>query len=575
MALQTPRNMYILAYVFLCIALVVGVYFSSLNSGLDQLSQTGRVRIDQSSDRLLGQLSSFKQLPNILARHPVVAQVFDDPTNTEDVSDLLSNSSYLSGAREIFVLDKAGQIKVSSQATNSANPLFAKQPFVRAAMNGRLGIYTAIDETSGMRTIFIARGIYTDQSAPQGAVVIAVDIAELEFEWNVDEEALAFFDENDVAFVTNRTNLAMRSVGATEVPAANKTRYGKAPIQPFFGHKEHQQFGKALWRFSDTAELPSEALVVSKFIPRLDMTSRVFLPTDTIKFAAKLQAALVASLLFALGMVFWALWQRRQRLADLLSAKEEANATLEARVDKRTEQLKQAQYQLVQAGKLNALGEMSAGISHELNQPLAAMQNFAENGSKMLDRNRVDDARRNFGLIGEQIDRATRIIRSLRAFARKEKEVIEPVELQDILKESLNLAQSRLAQEGVTFVPASDNASALVMGGHVRLQQVILNLMTNAIDAMSGSTEKKIEFELLRTNKSINLIIRDTGNGLEHPERVFEPFYSTKDIGASKGMGLGLSISYGIIGSFGGDMTCRNSPDGGAEFTITLRKPDT
>jgi len=389
------------------------------------------------------------------------------------------------------------------------------------------------------------------------------------------KEALAFFDENDVAFVTNRTNLAMRHIGALDALSVGDNRYGNASIQSFFGHSEHTQFGNAIWRFRDTTELPKEALVVSKFIPRLDMTSRVFLPTERIKFLAKLQAALAGSLLFALGLILWTLWQRRQRLADMLRSEEEANATLEARVEKRTEQLKQAQYQLVQAGKLNALGEMSAGISHELNQPLAAMQNFAENGSKMLARDRIDDARKNFGLIGEQIDRATRIIRSLRAFARKEKEIIEPVELQDILTESLNLAQARLTQEGVTFTPASDTKSAMVMGGHVRLQQVVLNLITNAIDAMADSPEKHIEFDMSRTGKTINLIIRDTGSGLENSDRVFEPFYSTKDIGASKGMGLGLSISYGIVGSFGGDMTCQNRPDGGAEFTITLRKPDT
>jgi len=181
MPFQQRWNIYILAYVILCIGLVIGVYFTSLNSGLDRLSQTGRVRIDQSSDRLLGQLSSFKQLPNFLARHPIVVQAFDGTATKEEVSALLSNSSYLSGAREIFVLDQAGEIKASSQFTRSANPLFSKQPFVRAAMNGRLGIYTAIDGPSGTRTIFIARGIYTDQSSPQGAVVIAVDISERGF----------------------------------------------------------------------------------------------------------------------------------------------------------------------------------------------------------------------------------------------------------------------------------------------------------------------------------------------------------------------------------------------------------
>jgi two-component system C4-dicarboxylate transport sensor histidine kinase DctB len=255
-----------------------------------------------------------------------------------------------------------------------------------------------------------------------------------------------------------------------------------------------------------------------------------------------------------------------------LAIEEAANMTLEARVEKRTAQLKLAQYQLIQAGKLTALGEMSAGISHELNQPLAAMQNYAENGAKMLDRDRVQDAKDNFGLINEQIHRATRIISSLRAFARKEKETVEPVNLTDIIDDSLRLADKRIIDAGVTVQRLIGGQTVMVMGGHVRLQQVVINLLTNALDSLDQSEEKEIIISLSQTAQTATLIIRDTGEGLQSPERVFEPFYSTKDIGSSKGMGLGLSISYGIVGSFGGEMSCQNHPDGGAEFSVVLQK---
>jgi len=551
--------------------LVVGMYFYSLQTGLDRLAQTGRVRIDQSSDRLLGQLSSFKQLPNILARHPIVSQAFDQTTDIETVNGFLANTALLSGAREIFIVDPNGEIIAQSHKDATLGLDVANQPYLRAALNGRLGIFATLDADTGARTIFIARASITKPNILKGIVVVSVDIAALEFEWHVDEEALAFFDINDVAFITNRSNLALRRMSEVDKPLKDDRSYTISQLRPFFGHSEGNQFGHALWRFAVNKELPPEALVKSKFIPRLDMTARVFLPTQAAKTAASLQAALVAAILFALGVVLWALMQRRKNLIEQLAIEEAANTSLEARVEKRTQQLKKAQYQLVQAGKLTALGEMSAGISHELNQPLAAMQNYAENGAKLLDRDRIEEAKENFGLINVQINRATRIISSLRAFARREKETIGPVDLQEVIKDSLNLAQSRIKAASVDVQCRTGMASIMVKGGHVRLQQVIINLLTNALDAVEDGSEKRIFIDLTHDSTTSALTIRDTGQGLEDPARVFDPFYSTKDIGSSKGMGLGLSISYGIVGSFGGEMTCRNHPDGGAEFKVELQ----
>jgi two-component system C4-dicarboxylate transport sensor histidine kinase DctB len=567
-----PKLRLIFIYFLIGCALVAGAYYYSLQSGFTRLAQTGQVRIDQASDRLLGQLSSFKQLPNILSRHPVLQSAFDADVDKHNISSFLENTALLSGAREIFIVDTQGKVVAQSNVDAENGRSLSGEPFLRAAMNGRLGTLTALDRTSGERTIFIARGMRGGATKLRGAIVIAVDIPTLEFEWHVDEEALAFFDENEVAFIANRQNIALRRIPKIDEPLKNNHRYLASQLRPFFGHKQRLMFGQNIWRFDNNTQLPQEALVVAKPIPRLEMVARVFLPTKAARDAARLQAGLVGAILFALGMILWGLWQRRQRLADQLAIEAAANATLEARVEKRTEQLKQMQHQLIQAGKLTALGEMSAGISHELNQPLAAMQNFAENGAKMLARDRVEDARKNFGLITEQIDRVTRIIRSLRAFARREKETVEPVDLQAVLSESLNLAQARISAANVEVLRNTGASPVMVMGGHVRLQQVVINLLTNALDAMETQTDKCIEIDLQQSPQSVDLIIRDTGNGLIDPTRVFEPFYSTKDVGASKGMGLGLSISYGIVGTFGGEMACHNHPDGGAEFIVTLRK---
>jgi len=574
---KSVQNIYAILYIILSSTIVTGAYFYSLQLGLDRLSETAKVRIDQSSNRLLEQLASFKQLSNLLARNPKIIEAFEGNSDIKSIDELVQSTVFLSGSEQILLINKTGNVIASSKLVSgkptekSINP---NEPYVQAALNGRLGYFYAVDKQTLARTIFIARGIYTSSLSPQGVVIIKVDIPSLEYQWNVDDVSLAFFDANDVAFITNRPSMALRRLGSLDKPFLETKHYERNQISKFFDYKKSMLLNHTILKFFNTEELPKEALILSKYIPRLEMTTQVFMSTQVTKFSARVQAGLTAAIFFALGSGLWSLWLRRQRLIDKLAIEEAANAKLEARVEKRTAQLKKAQFQLVQAGKLKALGEISAGISHELNQPLAAMQNFSENGAKWLDLNKIEDARINFDLIGTQINRITRIIKSLRAFARKEKETIEAIDLQEVIKETLSLSKSRIDFEKVDIEWHPEDKEIMVMGGHVRLQQVVINLLTNAIDSMQNKKNKKISIKILKSKSDVIMSVRDTGDGLSDPGRVFEPFYSTKEVGASKGMGLGLSISYGIVGSFGGEMSCSNYKSGGAEFIIKLRVAD-
>ncbi len=552
------RLPYFITYGAFVLAIVLGTYTLSYRSGLKQLHQTGQIRIEQSRDRLLGQLSAFRQLPNILSKHPTVQKTLDGSTVVDDINGFLLNTALVSGADDILILDQdARSIATSNfyEVDSFIGESFANTGYVTAALNGRLGYSYDIREDQSRKFVF-ARGVLDAKGVNRGMVVVYVDIAALEFEWRIDDEVIAFFDENDVAIVTNRPSLALCDISAAQ-DAPN--------IRQLFGH--------VLARYEAGQTLPTEALLLERYIPQINMTARAFLNTRDTKYRALLQASLVALLLALIGLALWALSQRRQRLADLLAIEERANATLEARVEKRTEQLRTTQKQLIEAGKLTALGQMSAGISHELNQPLATMLNFAENGARLIDLDRQEEAKGNFEHIKGQVDRMSRIIKSLRAFARKEKEAVEAIDLQLVIKESLALSANRCQIEGVDLHVTGIKEPLFVMGGHVRLQQVVINMLTNGIDAMGEQEEKHIFIDISKGAEQVRLSIRDTGTGLIDPARVFEPFYSTKEAGSSKGMGLGLSISYGIVGSFGGDIECRNHPEGGAEFTILLREP--
>jgi two-component system C4-dicarboxylate transport sensor histidine kinase DctB len=286
------------------------------------------------------------------------------------------------------------------------------------------------------------------------------------------------------------------------------------------------------------------------------------------------------------------LWQRRIRLRDRLAMQAAAQAELEIRVTERTAELaaardrlqaevaeriaaetslRQAQDSLVQAGKLAALGQMSAALSHEFNQPLAAARNYAENAQVLIDRDRVADARGNIERILGLIDRMAAISRHLRAFARKPGQKPGSVDLAETVAAALEIAGPRLRAAGATVQVALPADLPLVQAGPVRLQQVLVNLLTNAADAVEDAANRTLVIGAEATPTGARLWLRDHGPGLAPgvAERVFDPFFSTK--GPGKGLGLGLSISYNIVKDFGGDLTAGNAPDGGAVFTLDLR----
>ena len=202
-----------------------------------------------------------------------------------------------------------------------------------------------------------------------------------------------------------------------------------------------------------------------------------------------------------------------------------------------------------------------------------AIQSFAENGQAFMARGQRDVAAQNLGKISELAHRMGRIIRNLRAFARQESEPLGNVDVARVVDAVLELLTPKITKAGVrVHWDAPDGI--IVRAGEVRLQQVVLNLAANAIDAMELSDRKVLTISVAHDADRIILSVRDTGPGITEPEKIFDPFYTTKAIGAAEGMGLGLSISYGLVQSFGGMIRGRNHVDCGAVFAVTLIPTD-
>ncbi|UQR66637.1 ATP-binding protein [Bradyrhizobium sp. C-145] len=276
------------------------------------------------------------------------------------------------------------------------------------------------------------------------------------------------------------------------------------------------------------------------------------------------------AVLLALGLVMQRRREIKQRLATQV-ALQAANDQLETRVQERTAELRAAQDELVHAGKLAALGQMSAGIVHELNQPLAALQTAADNAILLVDRGSVADARGNLTRIGELVRRLGRLTSQLRVFAYKSSSPLDSVSVDQAVNESLKILAARVKEGDVRIVTDID-ADLSVLADHTRLEQLLCNIVANALDAVEGAERKSIVIRAAREEgrpACCRIAISNSGPAIASDvlRRMFEPFVTTKPAG--KGLGLGLMLSNHIARSFGGELQGRNLPSG-VEFVVIL-----
>jgi len=291
------------------------------------------------------------------------------------------------------------------------------------------------------------------------------------------------------------------------------------------------------------------------------------------------------------GFILAAVLQRRARLQERMVLQAETQAELERRVAERTQdlarvnrhiereiaerrqtekQLRKTQGDLIQAGKLAGLGQMSAALSHEFNQPLAAAKTYADSAALLIGRDRVEEASDNLKRISALIDRMASISRHLRNFARKPNEKMTSVSLEEAMQDTLEILHARLRAANADLIVDFGTNPLSVKAGLVRLQQVLVNIISNAADAVETLEDRRIFVTAKQHDGRVLISVRDYGPGVPAAimERIFDPFFTTKGVG--RGLGLGLSISYNIIKDFGGELRVRNPEGGGAEFVIEL-----
>jgi two-component system C4-dicarboxylate transport sensor histidine kinase DctB len=275
----------------------------------------------------------------------------------------------------------------------------------------------------------------------------------------------------------------------------------------------------------------------------------------------------------ALQRVYAELEQRiAARTAELSAANSELAHKVEA-LDRAQSILRQTRDSAVQAGKLAVLGQMAAGITHELNQPLAALTTLADNAVLLLARGEQIEARDNLTLISQLAGRMGRIVAHIKAFARKGEGERERVLVADALRQALVLVEPRRKQLDARIELTQPQEALAVWASLVRLEQVLVNLLMNGLDAMADSPrERLLTIAVSADGSEVRIAITDHGPGIakEALARLFEPFYTTKPAG--QGLGLGLAISQAIVEDFNGRLEAGNRPGQGARFGLVLER---
>ena len=545
-------------------ALSLAVWSYGYRQALDALAERSAADLALASDRVSTQLQVYQELAVLTSEHPVLADLASPAARAAGAA-LLRSVADKTAALDVFFAAEDGRVLAAAEGVAGAS--VAEQDYFRRAMQGALGTGHGVLRPEGKRAYFYAAPAFSADGKVRGALVVVADVEDVEQTWRGSLPAVFFTGGTGEVFIANRTELLFWRQGEGSPEVMRRALYG--------GHE--------IWSLQGSPYLPQQALHLSVQLPVIGMTGEILVDVSPARRLAALQAAAVAAACLAFGAMLFFVMERRRTLA-------EANVVLESRVEERTRALsaanlqlrhevhermeaeaalKRAQEELVQAGKLSALGQMSAGISHELNQPLMAIQQYAENGSAFLERGKAERTGENLGRIADMAARMARIIKNLRAFARNESEPVGRVDLVKVLEDAVELTQARLRECSVRLDWAPQPRGELfVRGGEVRLTQVFVNLINNAVDAMLDQEERLIRIGI-SDGARLAVTVSDIGPGLKAPEKVFEPFYSTKAVGSSEGMGLGLSISYGLVQSFGGNIRGANTGEG-AEFTVEL-----
>ncbi len=520
------------------------------------------VRLALYSGNLISELQRNSVVPLLLARDPELIRALGESQYASTSARLISFQAEI-GAASILLLDKDGRA-VGATNRNLIGSLHRSAAYFVDAQRTKDTVFSAQPRETGGNDFTYSRAVLADNRMI-GVIVVAVDLMKYERAWaGLTDAVLVTDSEGKVILATEPRwrGLTLADALAAQDPPSAIERALRATSDWTQSRPDAYLRGSAVLKTE--ARVPFRGWRILTFTAYDSVRERVngVLALEIMGFAI-----LLAMTFYFLSRRAWsqsATFQRESAELRLLNARLQREIAQREKVQK---DLAVAELTLAQSSKLAALGEMSAAVSHELNQPLAAMKTYLAGARLLLQRNRPDEALSSFQRIDDLIERMGAITRQLKSYARKGGEAFEPVDVRSCLSSALSMMEPQLKARVVQITRNLPRSRVMIMADRLRLEQVIINLLRNALDATKDVKNPRIDLAI-SVDHSVHLTVSDNGHGMENLENLFEPFYTTKKPG--EGVGLGLAISSGIVTDLGGRLLARNGDAGGAVFEVQL-----
>ena len=575
----TPRPLRITLIVLLIVAGAALSGFWAMRHAqrvtLDEQAARGAEPLGLYANALHTLIERYRALPGVLALDPELIQALAGPASAQARHALNLKLERINGAARSSTLELLNRDGMAIAASNwrSANSYVGQnygfRPYFKQTISQGSGRFYAVGVTSGIPGYFLSQAVVDERGKFLGAMVVKLEFPELEQEWSQGPDTLLVSDARGIIFIANQPGWRYRELyplNESDLAELAATRqYDKQTRLPL-QHASLQRFGERselvrvngpqgernyLW---DSQPMPDEHWT-------LHLLRQPLAGAEEARNAALAAAGVWLSL--ALGIL---LLNQRLRLSRL---RRRSREELEQLVQARTAQLRTAQEGLVQSAKLAALGQMSAALAHEINQPLTTQRMQLATLRLLLDHGRIDDAYQALQPLEQMLARMAALTGHLKTFARKSPAGLrERLDLAQVVDQALQLLEPRLRDEQVQL-DVQMMRPALMRGDAIRLEQVLINLLHNALDAMRDKPLRHLAIVLQAQPGGWLLHIEDSGGGIApaNLSHVFDPFFTTKPVG--EGLGLGLAVSLAIIHEHGGTLRANNHGQG-ARFALAL-----
>ncbi len=592
------RNGAAIALVLAILSTVAAIQIFSLAMDRAAANGVGTLRLATAS--LSGHLERYEALPALVSDQPELLAVLaapDNPALRRGANVFLADLARRLAISDAYVMLPDGETVAASnfEGVSFVGQNFRYRPYFQAAAEGRQGRFFGLGTTSNRRGFYLSDAIRDASGQVVGILALKVDLDPIEATWASNDTEILVLDPENIVFMAGRAEWRYRIFGRTEETALERSaqvrRYAREPVTPLEVHRS-QAFDGTPTLVVGSGRQAREFQALRDTMPEAGWTVLVLADTQPASRQA-LTGGLAIFLTLVLGAFATAAERsRRHRVKERRHADAAAKLRLESEVSQRTfalaqanrrleeeigerrateERLRRTQSDLVEAGKLAALGQMSAALSHEFNQPLAAASAYADNAALFLERGANEKAGETIGRVSDLLARLSAISRTLRNFARRPEDELSPVDVGEAMEDAMGIAGHRLKAVGADVEVSPGLTGLRVEAVPIRLQQVLVNLLTNAADAVEEADMRRISVrERAEPDGRVSILVEDTGPGVPASiaQRIFDPFYTSK--AAGKGLGLGLSISYNIVSDFGGRLALERTEGGGARFVMEL-----